>query len=133
VSERIFVDTSAWYAFVNRKDPDHDATREILDARAGGLVTSNFVFDETITLCLHRLGHAAAVRVGSALLDRGVVHLVRTTADDERKAWDLFRARTDKLYSFTDCTSFVLMKRLGLSRAVALDDDFRREGFELTP
>ncbi len=36
-------------------------------------------------------------------------------------------------YSFTDCTSFVLLRRLGLDRVAALDEDFRREGFELVP
>lgn len=47
--------------------------------------------------------------------------------------WDLFQARGDKSYSFTDCTSFALMRRLGLEEAVALDADFRREGFRVLP
>jgi predicted nucleic acid-binding protein len=39
----------------------------------------------------------------------------------------------DQIYRFTDCTSFVLMRRLTIARAVALDDDFRREGFVSVP
>jgi predicted nucleic acid-binding protein len=58
---------------------------------------------------------------------------VRITSDDELAAWELFDARADKEYSFTDCTSFVLMRRLGISTALAADDDFVQEGFEVVP
>lgn len=105
----------------------------LLEQHGGRLVTSNYIFDETITLCLYRLGHSASVRVGTALRDTDVVQLIRASADDERGAWDLFRDRSDKQYSYTDCVSFMMMRRLGLTRAAALDDDFRREGFEALP
>jgi len=133
LTELVFVDTSVWYALVNRKDPDHAQTKRLIGDPGGHLVTSNYVFDETITLCLRRLGHSAAVRVGTALQDPQVVQLVRATAVDEGRAWRLFQARSDKLYSYTDCVSFVMMKRLGVTRAAALDDDFRQEGFEVVP
>lgn len=131
--ERLFVDTSAWLAYVNKSDRDHERVREVLCAFNGRLVTSNFVFDETITFCLYRLGHAAAVKVGQTLLNTAAIDLVRIMPSDERQAWALFLERPDKTYSYTDCTSFVIMRRLGLRRAIALDADFQREGFELFP
>jgi predicted nucleic acid-binding protein len=131
--ERAFVDTSAWFALANRSDPEHGAVRDALRSAAGRLVTSSFVFDETVTLCRTRLGHAAAVKVGGALRAGDVADLVRIGPEDERNAWTLFVKRADQPYSFTDCTSFVLMRRLRLGRAIALDDDFRREGFEIVP
>jgi len=131
--QRLFVDTSAWFAFANRGDPDHKTVAALLAAFKGRLVTSNFVFDETVTLCLYRLGHAAAERVGQALRDSGQVDLVRVAPEDETVAWQLFRERGDKQYSFTDCTSFALMRRLDLKAAAALDDDFAGEGFEQLP
>jgi predicted nucleic acid-binding protein len=127
--ERLFVDTGAWYAFVNRRDPDHLRVVEALEAFAGRLLTTNFVFDETVTLCLYRLGHQVAERVGRTLLDPRIVDAVRINPDDERAAWELFLERPDKSYGFTDCTSFALLRRLRLERVAALDDDFRREGF----
>lgn len=133
MTELLFVDTSAWFALVNRGDPNHPAARDVLESFDGRLITSNFVFDETVTLCLYRLGRDAAVRVGETLLDTRSVDLVRTTPDDEAKAWKLFCARADKDYSFTDCTSFVMMSRLGVRKAAALDEDFRREGFDVLP
>ena len=89
---RLFVDTSAWFAFVNRRDPDHDAVRSVLRNFRGRLVTSNFVFDETVTLCLYRLGHDASSRVGPALLDIDLVDLIRTTPEDEEQAWNVMKA-----------------------------------------
>jgi len=127
------VDTSAWIALINRSDPDHDAVRDALESFDGRLVTSNFVFDESVTLCLYRLGRDAALRVGDELLRGEVVDLARATIGDEADAWKLFRRRADKKYSFTDCISFTMMRRLGIEQAAAVDDDFRREGFSVVP
>ncbi|TAN48834.1 MAG: PIN domain-containing protein [Methylococcaceae bacterium] len=127
--ERALVDTSAWFAYVNRNDPDHARIRNVFRTFSGRLITSNFIFDETVTLCLYRMGHKIAMIAGEILLDSSAVDLVRLTQEDERKAWTLFLSRPDKTYSFTDCTSFVLMKRLGLQQAIALDADFQQEGF----
>lgn len=131
--ERLFVDTSAWFAHVNRSDPDHAAVRDTLRRFDGRLVTSNFVFDEIVTLLAARSGHAAAATVGGLLLDPRVVDLLRITSADERESWRLFLDRPDKGYSYTDCTSFVTMRRLGIESAAALDDDFAREGFRVVP
>ena len=131
--EGIFVDTSAWVAHANRADPDHQRVRQALGSFRGRRTTSNFVFDETVTFCRYRFGHHVAVRIGTALLDPKMVALIRLTASDERQAWDLMSARPDQEYSFTDCTSFVLMRRLGIRTAAALDRDFRKEGFAVVP
>ncbi len=130
---RIFVDTSAWFAYANRKDPDHKAIRGVLRGFEGRLVTSNFVFDEVITLCAYRLGHGVAAKVGETLLDPEAIDMIRIKPGDEEGAWRLFLERADKKYSFTDCTSFELMRRLGIGHAVSLDDDFSQEGFDVEP
>ena len=131
--EQVFVDTGAWYAYINAKDPDHLRVREFLESFTGRLVTSTYVFDEIITLVLARLGHQRAVKVGNVLLDPKAVELVRVGSVDERSAWKLFQDRPDKAYSFTDCTSFILMRRLALNQALTLDDHFAQEAFEMLP
>jgi uncharacterized protein len=131
--QRLFVDTSAWFAYANRKDPAHRSVHAAVQAFRGRMATSNFVFDETVTLCRYRLGHDSAARFGDALLAPGTVDLIRVLPADEQAAWALFRERADQRYSFTDCTSFVLMRRLGIGTVLALDDDFRTEGFVVVP
>jgi predicted nucleic acid-binding protein len=131
--DRWFVDTSAWFAYVNAADTDHKAVSRTLKRAAVRLLTTNFVFDETVTLCARRLGHNVAERVGETLRDPEVVDMIRLTADDEEAAWQLFLERPDKGYSFTDCTSFVTMRLRSLQTAIAVDDDFKREGFVTLP
>jgi hypothetical protein len=127
------VDTSAWYAYVNRVDPDHAGVAGFLENFSGQLVTSNYIFDELITLVRTRLGYSEALRVGAVLRNADIVHLERVTSADEEAAWRLFQDRSDKTYSFTDCTSFVLMRRLALAHTLATDEHFRQEGFVVYP
>lgn len=131
--KRYFVDTSAWFALVNARDRDHHQVVELVRDLDGRLVTSNYIFDEIVTLCRTRLGHDVAAQVGVALLDVDTADLVRVTVEDEHNAWRRFLAREDQVYSFTDCTSFAVVDRLGLRDVIALDDDFRREGYQTFP
>jgi uncharacterized protein len=130
---RVFVDTGAWFAYVNAGDQDHRRLRAVLDDPPGRLVTTTYVFDESVTLTRARLGHRPAVTVGRALLDAGLVELIHVMPADEKAAWTLFEHRPDKSYSFTDCTSFVVMRRERISTAIALDAHFSQEGFTVLP
>ncbi|MDE2510295.1 MAG: type II toxin-antitoxin system VapC family toxin [Elusimicrobia bacterium] len=124
------MDTSGWYAYARSDDPAHHGAREALERWEGRLVTTDYVFDETVTLARARLGAAAAVKIGDALLDPAVVELVRLLPEDFEDAWELFKKGKDKGWSFTDCASFAVMRRLRLSAAVATDKHFRQAGFE---
>ncbi len=127
--KRVFVDTSAWFAYARKDDPDHEAVSRALEEWEGRLVTSDFIFDETVTLVRVRLGHGAALRVGTALRDPEVVELARLLPEDQEDAWAQFSRSRDKDYSFTDCTSFALMRRLRLHAAVATNRHFQQTGF----
>jgi type III restriction enzyme len=50
--------------------------------------------------------------------------LQSVTAADLQKALQVFRRYSDHLFSFVDCTSFVVMERLGITYAVAFDSNF---------
>ena len=131
--KRVFVDTSGWYAYARADDPAHAAAVAALESWEGRLVTTDYVFDETVTLARARLGAAAATRLGDALLDGGIVELVRLLPEDFEDAWALFKKRKDKSWSFTDCASFAVMRRLRLDAAVATDRHFRQAGFDVLP
>jgi predicted nucleic acid-binding protein len=130
MSERIFIDTSALYSFINVKDPDHRKVENFLINFKGKVYITNYIFDEIVTLVLARVGHEKAVYVGNILRRSPQVEKVWVTPSDEKYAWELFISRKDKSYSFTDCTSFVVMKRIKIKNCIALDGHFRQEGFE---
>ena len=133
MSEPFFVDTSAWFAYINASDPDHSRVQEILDTYPGLPLTSTYVFDEIVTLTQARVGHSAALLVGKTLLDPKLVTLLHITPSDERASWKLFEKRADKSYSFTDCTSFIVMRQQKIKAALTLDHHFAQEGFRVVP
>ncbi len=130
---RFLVDTGAWYALADRKDPDHSAVARCLRERAGRLVTTNFIFDESVTLIRFRLGSGAARTFGEQLMSGAIARVVGITRRDELRAWEIFTRYRDKSFSYTDCTSFAMMQRLGIDTAVAIDDDFRSFGLTCLP
>ena len=120
----IFVDTSAWYALLDKSDANHNAAVKFKDALVHPLVTSNYIVDEVITLSRNRLGHNVAVEIGEKLWNESIATLIHVTTQDEKKAWEIFVTYHDKNFSFTDCTSFALMERIGMTEAFAFDEHF---------
>ena len=133
---KVFVDTSAWFALYYRRDDAHaKATRFWQDLRRqpARLVTSDYIFSEAITLTRAHGGHPAACRLGDFILKSDVVELAEVTFQVRAEAWALFVRYADKDFSFTDCTSFVIMRALNLTNAFAFDDHFAQMGFRLQP
>jgi predicted nucleic acid-binding protein len=50
------------------------------------------------------------------------------TPDEIYTAWQVFHDFRDKKWSFTDCTSKVVMERLACTQAMAFDEHFRQFG-----
>ncbi len=130
---KIFVDTGGWYAAVARKDHDHEAARQFLSSNHLPLLTSDYVMDETVTLLQSRLGHSYAVKFLDVLHHSRQIELFHLSAAHIADAVKLFRSRPDKGWSFTDCTSFVLMREQGIEYAFAFDEHFQQAGFQLVP
>jgi predicted nucleic acid-binding protein len=129
--ERVFVDTGFWYALNDRRDPAHERAVRASEGISLPLVTTKPVLWETLTLLRAKTGHAAAVGFGTELLRSPALEILDLSAEDERKAWRLFVRYDDQEFSFTDCLSFALMKRLGIRQALAFDKDFAWMGFRL--
>ena len=128
----VFVDTSAFLAFKNRRDALHSEALTIktrlLDA-GKSLLTSDYVLDESYTIIRLRAGHRIAVEFGEELRASRLVQIQYLSPDWIDAAWMLFKRYADKDFSFTDCTSFVLMQKLGLREALAFDGHFTQAGF----
>lgn len=133
----VFVDTGAFLATVHRDDRNHAAAAECLRRLAATrrpLLTSTYVFDETITLVRQRIGHGAATQFGERLLATRLCRLVDISEELRLVAWQLFLRYDDQRFSFTDCTSFAVMHALGLDEAFTFDRrDFRAAGFTTIP
>ena len=125
----IFVDTSVWYAAYVDEEPEHEQADALLAAPADRLVTTDYIVDELLTLLVAR-GHRPIAKVFGRLLWSGsLCQMVWVGQPDVKAAWEIFDSFDDKTWSFTDCVSYAVMKRLAIGEAFALDDDFKQFGF----
>ena len=133
---KVFVDTSALVALENRRDAVHAqavrAYRKMLKA-SNELLTSDYVFDETITLLKRRAGATIAAEWGRRLLSSRLFEVVFVDRAALDAGLQIFEQTADQPFSFTDCTSFALMRARDVGTAFAFDRDFTRFGFELLP
>ena len=131
-----FVATAGWMMLADGGDPAHRAAVQFRDnwlREKGVFVSTDFVMDETLTLLRMRLGIDAAEEwwnqvEGSTRLSWEWIDPARA---EKARRW-LFRWR-DKEFSFTDCTSFVVMKERRLRVALTSDRHFVQAGFEIVP
>ncbi len=130
---QLFVDTGAWYALVDRKDPDHSNAAAFFQTNRIPLITTNFIFCETITLLRRCLGWRIARDFGKKLKSSGFVSLAAVNNDDEETAWEFFLKYKDKDFSYTDCASFAFMKRLKIDTAFSFDAHFKTMKFHVVP
>ena len=124
----VFVDTGAWFAYFVRRDPDHSAAVQWMKTNRLPLLTTDFVLDELFTLLKLRESYTVAVAAGNALLRSGATKVERVSEEDFARAWTIFEQYNDKEWSFTDCTSKVVMERLGITHAFAFDSHFEQFG-----
>ena len=62
---------------------------------------------------------------------RQISQVIEIEKDILQQAWSLYRNRTDKEWSLTDCYSFVVMEKLGIKQALTTDKHFEQAGFEI--
>ncbi|MEX2124688.1 MAG: PIN domain-containing protein [Woeseia sp.] len=129
----VFVDTSGLYALIEKNDAHHTRARSAVEKllRAGRkLVLTDYIVDETTTLAKTRSGKRVAMRVLDLLEQSAGIRIewIGSSRFEETKTF--FRKHADHGYSFTDCTSFVVMNELELTQALTTDKHFPEAGFE---
>ena len=124
----IFVDTGAWYASLVPTDPDHARAAEWLAANHSPLLTTDYVIDETLTLLRVRGERKRALLLGARFFHHELAEIHKITAADLTLAWKTFEQFDDKGWSFTDCTSKIVMEQLGITTAFAFDHHFQQFG-----
>lgn len=97
------------------------------------MVTSDYVLDETLTLVRKRVGLEEVERLSNSLKASPNVHVNWVGERVFESALRRMLTHQDKVWSFTDCTSFETMQELGIRRAFAFDRDFTSAGFEVVP
>ena|ERR1051325_1172553 len=129
MSESIFLDASFWIRFRNPKDSKMEFARAIV----AGLAPSRPIFVTTLLVAAETHAYFARNsnlrgRILQDIENSSLLRLEQIRHEDEKEAFHLLRAQTDKSYSLCDAISFTIMKRLKISRALSFDEHFAQTG-----
>lgn len=121
------VDSSALVALADRNDAVHEqvvAAYHGLVQSGYKLFTTNYAIAETLELLTAGIGPAVAQQW---LRDHRIPVYHADEQDERRARAMIITGRNPKGLSFTDAISAVVMDRLGVREAIAVDPDFPNE------
>lgn len=130
----VFVDTSAWIAFLSARDQNHDQADLIfrtIIGRREQLLTTNLVVAEVHRLILHRVGIRAAATALTRVSSSRRVRVVYPAAAHDAAARLWLGRLSDQVITYTDATSFAVMEAERCAQVATFDRDFTIAGFEI--
>lgn len=128
---KVFIDTSAFYALLDRDDSSHDKAKKRwadLLASENVLVTSNYVLVECFALIRNRLGMEAVRGFQEDIMP--LVNIEFVDSGVHKAAISALLASSRRRLSLVDCVSFETMRALGLKSVFAFDQHFKEQGFD---
>jgi predicted nucleic acid-binding protein len=132
VVSRVFVDTSALLALLDRADPRHGSARAAFERLADEeLVTHGYVVAETIAVTRRRLGVEGVITLLDDLLP--IIEVVPVEPGLHASAQGRYRESLPSGTSFVDRVSLAVIERDGIATAFALDPDLVGPGLTLLP
>ncbi|HZH89310.1 MAG TPA: PIN domain-containing protein [Pyrinomonadaceae bacterium] len=127
----VFVDTSFVIALVNHKDQFHAQAAAMADLYDGReLVTTEAVLLE-IGNGLARNFKAEAIEIIENFISADEVRIVPLDAELFQKSLILYKSHQDKAWGLVDCSSFIVMRELGIVDVLTVDHDFKQAGFNM--
>jgi predicted nucleic acid-binding protein len=136
----IFIDTSAFYALLDSDDQNHKIavmtwlSWESQDDKAVApyqFITSNYVLLESFSLIQRRLGMVVVRQLRDNLLP--ICSVAWLSVGLHEIAIRKFFAADRRSLSLVDCTSFEVVRILGIHRAFTFDKHFAEQGFHCIP
>jgi uncharacterized protein len=127
---RIFIDTSAFYALLDRDDANNQKATKVWTYLLGAehmLVTSNYILVEAFALMQNRLGMAAVRGFQEDILP--LITLEFVSPEMHRSGIAALLSASRRSLSLVDCVSFELMRSLGIRSVFAFDNHFKEQGF----
>ncbi len=129
----VFADTCYWIAILNPKDEIHEKAKSVSKALDQVItITSEMVLTELLNDKYFRkqiMLRKAAVEFIKQQQENPNVKIIAQTSIQFNEAVSLYAKRADKNWSLTDCASFQIMEKEGISEALTYDKNFEQAGF----
>ncbi|OGI15433.1 hypothetical protein A3K63_01785 [Candidatus Micrarchaeota archaeon RBG_16_49_10] len=125
----IILDTSFIVAYYNTRDENHERAAELMktlvNGEYGDLRITDYVFDECMTVMLIRLKSLPeTIKIGELIKKSMEIFSVGKEIFEE--SWILFKRQKETAFSFTDCTTLEVMKKMGMGNIATFDRDFKK-------
>ncbi|MBI4067615.1 type II toxin-antitoxin system VapC family toxin [Candidatus Gottesmanbacteria bacterium] len=137
---KVFADTGFFIAYYNHKDQFHHNAQQILKILKSQyqeleILLTDYVYDEALIALLKshpKIGYKRAETFDrDVFIKRKVTFIFISESLFQSARTIFFRYNKDKIWSFTDCTSFALMKDYGLRDVLTFDSNFKEMGFRI--
>ena len=135
----LFIDTSAFFAYLVENSPRHDRANAVMNAVQGGdlrfrsMYTTGYILSELSTLILRKKGHDKAIETLQRIRGSPAVAILHIDAAQFDAVCDEFHRFDDQQISFVDHTTGVLAREVNAEHIFSFDSDFRMLGFSLVP
>jgi len=129
-----FIDAGAFVAQSYTSDQYHKdalAIAQRMKTEHSIGITTDFVLSEALTFLRRKVGHQSALKFYETIKSATDLIIVYTSQKDFEQALEIFKQYQDKTFSFTDCTSFAIMRNLKITQAFTFDRHFSQAGFEI--
>ena len=127
---RVFADTYFYLALFNTRDAHHKRVVEFMAGFTGGVVTTQWVLTEVADAFASIPQRRHLQAKFQVLSDDPETQIVEASPELFEKGLNLYNSRPDKLWSLTDCISFVVMTEERISDALTGDRHFDQAGFK---
>lgn len=129
----IIIDASVFVAYANKDDIHNKKAIKIINSCLSGnygrVLTTDYIFDETVSVILRKSNKKNAKEFGNYLLN-SEIYIARVDSLVFKEAWNLFD-KFEKL-SFTDCTIVAFIKTFNIKSLATFDKEFKNiSGIEL--
>lgn len=125
----VFADSFYFFALVNNCDPAHDKAVAFLRTYRGRLLTTDWIITELGDGLANPANRAAFLTILDTVKADPNIAVVGCGDELRDAGIDLYRLRPDKYWSLTDCISFVVMQKQGITEAPTGDHHFEQAGF----
>lgn len=129
---KVFIDTSAFVALLVDNELDHEkVARKYYDYRQNRaiLFTSDYILDELFTRLLYfKIDIRRYIKKLKESISKGEITILRIDDALFEKALEGFLKFSEHKISFTDATSYTLLKNYSLDEIFTLDNDFKKIG-----
>ncbi len=123
-----FADTAYFLGLMHPGDQFHAQAKD-LAMRVERIVTTQYVLVEVASAFCRANNRWRFIELLALLADAPNVRVVEANNDHFKAGVDFYERRMDKDWSLTDCTSFVVMEREGITDALTADHHFEQAGF----